>query len=574
LIEDWGYSERLIGSDGSLKNSISQTITEKQTLERIIIERQKKAGNKAMIQDDIVRHINTICSTSAINYLATNSIIPKYGFPVDVVKLDILHSSRKAQSIDLSRDLKLAISEYAPGSEVIAAGNIWTSRYLNKVKGKEWPTYRYFECASCGKTIIADDVTALAESDDEQVETCNCGNLMMPKKFIIPLFGFSTKRGEEPKIVGEKRPSRAYSTKIQFAGLDKLDHLQEQERIYRLIKMGDKTIKSMYSPQGRLVLLNKGIGKTGLFVCSWCGYAQNNNLNFGGHENRFGQKCGNTHYNHVALGHSFNSDILRLEFPEFVVKSQNDCDLWTSLLYAILEGASDCLGISRADINGCIDHTSYYPALILFDESAGGAGHVKQIANKLEHVLKAAYKRVFGDCKCGEETSCYGCLRGYHNQFDHERISRGMSKEYLEWLLFSNKDIVEVSYEVVDKLQYNQIEFASELSKTGLVSSTNFTDGCKEVLKLLTSAEEKDYDNLALQCAEDGSVDVPVIGYELISDEWGVSGFEAELAWKDFKLAIVKNEENLVAFKEVGWQTYLIDDISVEQIVKLTKMEV
>lgn len=571
MIKEWGFVERLIGTDGSLTNAISQTLFDKSSLESIIEERQKKAGNKPIIQDDIVRHIQTICSTSAINYLAINSVIPKYGFPVDVVKLDILHNSKNAQSIDLSRDLKLAISEYAPGSEIIAAGNIWTSRYLNKVKGKEWPTYRYFECVSCGKTIIADERTALAEPDDEQVETCNCGSTMMPKKFIVPLFGFSTKRGEEPKTVGEKRPSRAYSTKIQFAGLDKLDQLQEQERIYRLIKMGDKTIKSMYSPQGRLVLLNKGIGKNGLFVCGWCGYAQSNNLNFVGHENRYGQKCGNSHYNHVALGHSFNSDILRLEFPEYVVKAQNDCDLWISLLYAILEGASDSLGISRSDINGCIDHTSYYPALILFDESAGGAGHVKQIANKLEYVLRAAYKRVFGDCKCGEETSCYGCLRGYHNQFDHERISRGMSKEYLEWFLFSNKEIVEVSYEIIDKMQYSQVEISRDLCKNELISTGNFADGWKEVLKILNLPEEEAYYNFALKCAENGNIKAPVIGYELISDEWGVSGFEAELAWQDYKLAIVKNNVNRVAFKEDGWLTYLIDEISIEQIAQIIK---
>jgi hypothetical protein len=31
----------------------------------------------------------------------------------------------------------------------------------------------------------------------------------------------------------------------------------------------------------------------------------------------------------------------------------------------------------------------------------------------------------FTSCECGPETSCYGCLRSYENQRDHDEISRG-----------------------------------------------------------------------------------------------------------------------------------------------------
>ena len=32
--------------------------------------------------------------------------------------------------IELERDLRIVLSEYAPGSEVVAAGKLWTSRYI------------------------------------------------------------------------------------------------------------------------------------------------------------------------------------------------------------------------------------------------------------------------------------------------------------------------------------------------------------------------------------------------------------------------------------------------------------
>jgi ATP-dependent helicase YprA (DUF1998 family) len=148
-----------------------------------------------------------------------------------------------------------------------------------------------------------------------------------------------------------------------------------------------------------------------------------------------GHDCPNKYATNAALGHVFKSDILRLDFPVKYVKQIPEHDQWVTLLYALLEGASDALGISRDDINGCLDRSGITPSIILFDETAGGAGHVKRIYSQMESVLRAAYLRVDGHWGCGEETSCYGCLRCYSNQLDHKILSRGMAKEYLEWLL-------------------------------------------------------------------------------------------------------------------------------------------
>ena len=153
-----------------------------------------------------------------------------------------------------------------------------------------------------------------------------------------------------------------------------------------------------------------------------------------------GKDCKNTYATNAALGHIFTSDILWFEFPTRHVGLLEGKDQWTTLLYAILEGASDALGISRDDINGFIDRSGNHPVVILFDEAPGGAGHVKRIYSQLDAVLKAAYRRVDGHCKCGEETACYGCLRGYSNQLDHDILARGMAKAYLEWLLMEKPD--------------------------------------------------------------------------------------------------------------------------------------
>lgn len=304
----------------------------------------------------------------------------------------------------MSRDLKMAISEYAPGSEIIAAGKVWTSHSINKIRDKEWPTYQYFECPVCRRTSFPDGITTIEEKNDENLQLCTCGEPMKPHKVIIPIFGFSTSWIEKAKKVGESRPKRFYPTRVQFGGFDALDLYQEAEKQEAELQIDDKRIDSKYSPQGKLVIMNKGTTGAGLFICKYCGYAQSTPQEFK-HKNKMGKDCPNKYATNAALGHIFTSDILWLEFPTRHVGLLEGKDQWTTLLYAILEGASDALGISRNDINGCIDRSGSHPVVILFDEAPGGAGHVKRIYSQLDAVLKAAYRRVDGHCKCGEETA-------------------------------------------------------------------------------------------------------------------------------------------------------------------------
>ena len=48
------------------------------------------------------------------------------------------------------------------------------------------------------------------------------------------------------------------------------------------------------------------------------------------------------------------------------------------------------------------------------------------------------YVPLFGrvsECECGPETSCYGCLRSYENQRDHDNLSRGAAEQVLRRLM-------------------------------------------------------------------------------------------------------------------------------------------
>ena len=119
-----------------------------------------------------------------------------------------------------------------------------------------------------------------------------------------------------------------------------------------------------------------------------------------------------------------------------LIKDEDFVPIWRSVLYALLEGASETLGIRREDLDGTLNFIVGVknPSLILFDDVPGGAGHVKRLVNHLPEVLAAALERVSQEC-CGPETSCTECLRNFRNQPFHDELKRGLAKRHLEKIL-------------------------------------------------------------------------------------------------------------------------------------------
>ena len=130
----------------------------------------------------------------------------------------------------------------------------------------------------------------------------------------------------------------------------------------------------------------------------------------------------------LSLGHDFETDVVRLQFPGLV-------DQWEaySLAYAVLLGAADALDVPDADLNVTITRgdTADDTAIVLYDNVPGGAGlvaHLEKEKTFLE-VLHNAKTRVEGHCGCDE--SCYGCLRNYRNQFAHPHLRRMAALKFL-----------------------------------------------------------------------------------------------------------------------------------------------
>lgn len=137
------------------------------------------------------------------------------------------------------------------------------------------------------------------------------------------------------------------------------------------------------------------------------------------------------------MSHDFKTDVVQIRFLDGYAK---DLALMLSVMYALLEGLSQAMGIERNDIQGCLHLEStdvgMIYTLILYDSVAGGAGHVRRMVtsdgNAFIQVIEAAV-RMLSECKC--DTSCYHCIRNYYNQKVHDLLDRKAALEFLKlWL--------------------------------------------------------------------------------------------------------------------------------------------
>lgn len=407
-VEDKDYLDKLNYFVSDIQNNIKELETYK--AEAIKDDNLRQA-------DAIKNQIATIKNCKVIDDLSKYSIIPKYGFPVDVVNLDVYENGFKRHDKDLSRDLRIAISEYAPDSEVIVDGKKYTSRYINLPKQSEFVKQYYEICPDCGRVNISLTPYGLSE--------CNhCkGQLHLsqePAFFVVPEYGFKTGPNKEGTRI---KPKRSYAGEVAYVG---------GKTTKKVNKLGRISIES--TSDDELFIRNK----SNFYYCPECGYAELKKNSVPEinrkHKNYRDFKCNNQTLYKIQLGHKFKTDVTRFIIPTLHSYEKNRYPA-LSFLYAFLEGISEAFNIERNDIDGLVEKNmdSDTIDILIFDNVPGGAGHSKRLLNQDELImaLRMAYKKVNQDC-CDEKTSCYNCLRNYYNQQYHKYLRRKDAKEIIE----------------------------------------------------------------------------------------------------------------------------------------------
>ena len=450
-----------------------------------------------------------------IKFLVSSNILPKYGFPVDTVDLKVNPSAYtnadNNDTLRLTRDLSQAISDYAPGSKVIANDRMYTSRYILKyVKdGKRDFEKRYI--AKCANDNC-NTMNCKTLKPEQNVKCIGCGEWISHSKFIEAIYpaagmAMENKTGERVPL---NRPQKVYKTDYYFVE-------EEMERNSKTIDFGEKQIV-IISSQKDTIGISSNLERP-FYVCQRCGFSYGiNDANrikdednkpdkkaidvlrgkrksiymecAKKHMNPYGKACSNTVLTQNALYHSYHTDIVQIIFKNDSLTLRDSYKTALSVLYALLDAISNVLDIERDEISGvlvkCTNSlfgNNY--KFILFDTVPGGAGHVKQLSgdnlDNIHKIFEYAYNKTH-DCSCGEDSSCYGCLRTYENQKYHDQLSRKSAYSFLQHYL--DYPILHEEYVVnVDATDQNKNDYSWEdLFDT---FDFDFTQSLKEILKQL-----------------------------------------------------------------------------------------
>lgn len=418
----------------SLQNEMNSPNLDPNSIDRI----SRKIGQLAKVQGNLQ-------DRQMIELLANGGVLPKYGFPVDVATLSpsFIGGNSDFGKVELTRDLSVAISEYAPGSEVVAGGRILTSTGVVKPANVDFGSLSYMAvtCEICGwfhHERLPDGNNAISNLPNK----CGaCGSSLSrnsERKFLQPRFGFVA--NVDTKSAGSKSKPRKVAPTKTYLSTSSSQDAQWQKR--------NNNIEYSISRDAKLLTLSTVTFR----FCKTCGYAaaltrsQGANRQSSHKDPRRDFACSGL-LDRTSFGHEYQTDVFRLRFHTTShvscicedIQCQGAVD---SLAAALTAGAVRVLGVASTDLASAATsfHGSTTKNLMLFDTTPGGSGLSQGIAERLEDILISSL-RIVQACNCDLDSSCYSCLRNYRNQGKHEHLTRRNALFFLRELLenHSNK---------------------------------------------------------------------------------------------------------------------------------------
>jgi hypothetical protein len=392
-----------------------------------------------------------------VESLSRAAVIPTYSFPVHSLTLEIVQNRDNQGSderdIELSRDATLAISEYAPGSETVAAGRIWTSagiaRRQSRVSGDAWLEEGYLRvCEACQHVERVNEWEQLSD------QCPGCGSTVLPRarRYIEPI-GFLTSYRD--KSGGEPGVSRLRARAVDEARL--LTRApRDGMRPTDLSPVTTFLAPSHGSDEGtvgRMVVVNRGPHGSGYLRCPRCEHAEAapQGSNFSKEDiaskhsdPRNGDPCPvETLKYPTDLAHIFSTDvrILKISEPISVPSEIKDAtafqnDALRGAAEAIRLAAAELLGTDPRDLRATFESGGNDLLIILADATPGGAGYARRLVDEPRYSARRLISKALEilDCKRGAkcQTSCVSCLNDYSNQAYWDRFNRHSS---LRWLV-------------------------------------------------------------------------------------------------------------------------------------------
>lgn len=423
------------------------------------------------VKIEITRHTNEYL----LKELAAKAFLPGYGFPIDVVTLNnknIVDFKRdkegknkkeKFREDNISqlremptRNLAVAIREYAPGAEIVLDGRVFKSAGIalnwQKLSGSAREVQKFdvaWRCNFCGHSGLQTNTTIV---EDWTCPSCDTSIRKEWKKTILEPAGFVTDFFVAPS--NDITVQRYIPVQPSWISVNS-----------NPINLPNPSLGYMiYGSESTIFQHSSGVNDHGYAICMQCGKAESmlgdsefpkelnpaskhkpitstpKSRDKDGYEPEYCEGSATVHGN-IHLGCSNLTDafeiVLRNPISGEYIDPQNSNSETISLTIAVAlrNALAAKLGISTSELGYAIRKTrvldSYRQAIAvqIYDVISGGAGFSISAASHIEDLLKSMLVNL--NCKASCESACSSCFLDSNTRHDANQLNRNIAKEWL-----------------------------------------------------------------------------------------------------------------------------------------------
>ena len=389
--------------------------------------------------------------------LATAGFLPSHGFPIGVVPFinttiaqlrfeeehqddQLQDETRFSRKQYPSRDLPLAIREYAPGSSVVLDGVVYRSGGISlhwqippgdhdqvaETQVIHWA----WRCSRCRATGTQAD-------KPEQCPSCQSANptsrkFLQPSGFAVDIREAPTNHVNEAVYVEPQPPWISARTSWQPLPHPALGTMR-------------------HDADGAVFAYSSGVRRHGYAICLRCGRAaaevglanaptphqlpdDHDKLRSGSKQNHTARCPGNDQdwaiQRNLWLGGELKTDVFELQLKHPTPGRQWNEAAALALGAALRRALASALGLSTEEIGWDAESVGGVAFIHLYDRADGGAGYSAQAPSRISHLLRTAREILSCPREC--DACCHGCLLDFDTQHVDAGIDRHAALEMLD----------------------------------------------------------------------------------------------------------------------------------------------
>ena len=376
-----------------------------------------------------MRHADRI-RAYVLSYLNSVGFLPSYAFPTDTTSLFL-----ESETTELSQDAVQALKDYAPGQLVYARGTKWLvdevdlrrANLVNADGAGAIPTVNI--CLRCDTV------------NDKTAASClSCDSSELQAQVAVPMRAMRAERRQRISSDEEHRARRPF---------DVTHHLGAPQTAETWL-FEHPGLVMQWERGSHLTVLNRGRLSNvpgdpaeQFLVCTSCGMtfeppgptgptqAQRKKDEWHDrrcttHDQQFAVLMTQRRVDCLQLLPDMEAfDIRPANLQEYLASVRAALDLGSRIVLQSGDGEVDGFDWPRPDPDSA---DAMLRLAVLYEEVPGGAGYLRQLAERLGEVADAIVP-VLDGCAC--EKSCYACLRSYGNQQESHLLDRHVAADFL-----------------------------------------------------------------------------------------------------------------------------------------------